>query len=74
MDRTRPVYKSQIWELTGNDRTLGSERPVTCAGASGHLMTVEIGHSAFEAKNDVAAIRGPNTGGVRLVNLTGASG
>ena len=25
-----------------NDRTLGVQRPITCVGASGHVMTVEI--------------------------------
>ena len=43
----------RFWYLTGNDRTLVLERPVTLSSTSGHylnvLMTVEIGQSAFEA-------------------------
>ena len=34
-DRTRPVGKIRLWNLTGNDRTLEAERPVSCSGASG---------------------------------------
>ena len=52
-DRTRPVRKNRVWNLTGNDRTLVLVRPVTLSSASGHYlnvqMTVEIGQLAFEA-------------------------
>ena len=34
-DRTRPVGKIRLWNLTGNDRTLEAERPVSCSGTSG---------------------------------------
>ena len=45
-DRTRPVVSGGLLEVTG------------CWGpASGHNLTVEIGHSVFEAMDDVAAIR-----------------
>ena len=44
-DRTRPVTKNHLWNLTRNDRT-------TSDGASGHnlnaLMTIEIEQSTFE--------------------------
>ena len=29
IDRTRPVMKSHFWNLTGNDRTLEAQRPVS---------------------------------------------
>ena len=41
-DRTRPVEESRFWNLIRNDRTLEAERPVSCSGASGQQMTVEI--------------------------------
>ena len=45
------------WNLTGSDRTLGSYvRSWHCA-ASGHHLTVGIGRSVFEERDDVAAIR-----------------
>ena len=28
-DRTRPVEENRFWNLTGNDRTLETERPVS---------------------------------------------
>ena len=45
------------WNLTGSNWTLGSYvRSWHCA-ASGHHLTVWIGHSVFEERDDVAAIR-----------------
>jgi hypothetical protein len=41
-DRTRPVEESRFWNLTGNDRTLEAKCPVSCSGASGQQMTIEI--------------------------------
>ena len=41
-DRMRLVVKFCVWNLTGNDRTLEAEGPVSCSGASGQQMTVEI--------------------------------
>ena len=35
VDRTRPVEEIRLGELTGNDRTLGLQRPVSFTGASG---------------------------------------
>ena len=49
-------------------------RPVTSSSASGHHLTVGIGRSVFEERDDVAAIRSPDAGRVRPVDLTGASG
>ena len=40
--RTRPVEEIRFWNLTGNDRTLEAERPVSCSRASGQQMTIEI--------------------------------
>ena len=37
VDRTRPVEEIRLRELTRNDRTLGLQRPVSFAGASGQL-------------------------------------
>ena len=52
-DRTRPVVIFHEWNLTGNDRTLGSYVRSLRSSASGHnlnvLMTVEIRRSVFEA-------------------------
>ena len=41
-DRTRPVVKYRFWNLTGNDRTLEAQSPVSCSGAFGQQMIVEI--------------------------------
>ena len=41
-DRTRLIRKNRVWNLTGNDRTLEAERPVSCSRASDQQMTVEI--------------------------------
>ena len=35
VDRTRLVEEIRLGELIGNDRTLGLQRPVSFAGASG---------------------------------------
>ena len=39
VDRTRPVEKIRLGELTRNDRTLGLQRPVSFAEASGQLCS-----------------------------------
>ena len=41
-ERTRPVEEIHFWNLTGNDRTLEAQSLVSCSGASGQQMTVEI--------------------------------
>ena len=41
-DRTRPVEEIRFWNLTGNDRTLEAERPVSCSGVSGRFIAIEI--------------------------------
>ena len=56
VDRTRSVEEICLGELTGNDRMLEVQRPVTLAAASNQLMTVEIGRSAFEERGHVARI------------------
>ena len=67
VDRTRPVVKTCLGELTGNDRTLWLQRPVSFIGrVRSRLMTVESGH--------VADIERPDAEGQRPVSLTGASG
>ena len=48
-DRTRPVEEIHFWNLTGNDRTLEAQSPVSCNGASGQLMTVEISQLLLNA-------------------------
>ena len=37
-----PVDKIHFWNLTGNDRTLEAQSPVSCSGAFGQQMIVEI--------------------------------
>ena len=55
-DRTRPVVKSHVWNLTGNDRTLWSSvRSLRCS-ASGHYLTIGIERSVFEERGHVAHI------------------
>ena len=39
VDRTRPVEEIRLGELTGNDWTLGLQRPVSFAGASGQFRS-----------------------------------
>ena len=56
-DRTRPVVKSRVWSLTGNDRTLEVQHPVTFAAASGRPMTIEIGRTVFEERDTWHASR-----------------
>ena len=41
-DRTRPVKESCFWNLTGNDRTLEAQSPISCSGASDQQVTVKI--------------------------------
>ena len=56
-DRTRPVMKSHLWMLTRNYRTLRSSIRSLRSIAFGHHLTVGIGCSVFEERDDVAAIR-----------------
>ena len=39
VDRTRPFEEIRLGELTGNDRMLGLQRPVSFTGASGQLRS-----------------------------------
>ena len=39
VDRTRLVEEIRLGELTGNDRTLGLQCPVSFTGASGQLRS-----------------------------------
>ena len=54
-DQTNASGRS--WNLTGSDRTLGSCVRSWHYAASGHHLTVGIGHSVFEERDDAAAIR-----------------
>ena len=55
-DRTRPIVKSHLWMLTGNDRTLRSSVRSLCSSASGHHLTVEIERSIFKERGHMARI------------------
>ena len=57
VDRTRPVAKQRLKELSRNDWTQAQQRPVIHYVSSGRNLTVEIERSVFEARDDVAAIR-----------------
>ena len=61
-DRTRPVKESRFWNLTGNDRTLEVECSVSCSGASGQQMTVEIKRLMLNIVCHVANIKLPDAG------------
>ena len=39
VDRTRPVEEIRLGELTGNDRTLRLQRPISFAGAFGQFRS-----------------------------------
>ena len=41
-DQTHPVEEIRFWNLTGNDRMLEAQSPVSCSGAAGQQKTVEI--------------------------------
>ena len=47
VDRMRPVEEIHLGELTGNDRMLGLQRPVSFAGASSQLIAVVIWRLKF---------------------------
>ena len=55
-DRTCLVVISRFWMLTGNDRTLRSSVRSLRRSASGHHLTVGIGHLVFEERGHVARI------------------
>ena len=40
--RTRLVEEIRFWNLTGNDRMLEAQSPVSLCTASGQQMTVEV--------------------------------
>ena len=42
VDRTRLVEEIRLGDLTGNDRMLEAQRPISFTGASNRQMTVEI--------------------------------
>ena len=56
VDQTRPVEENLVWNLIVNDRTLGVQRPVTCAAASGRYLAVAIGWFLSNGKCHVAYI------------------
>ena len=55
-DQTRLIEEIHFWNLTGNDRSLEAQRPVTYAAVSGRLLTVEIGQTVFKERGHVACI------------------
>ena len=55
-DQTRSVKEIRFWNLTGNDRTLEAQRPVTYAVVFGRLLTVEIGRIVFKERGHMACI------------------
>ena len=73
-DRTRLVVKFHVWNLTGNDRALGSYVWSLSSGVSGHHLTVEIRRSTFEERGHVACIARSDAEVQRLVNMTRAFG
>ena len=46
------------WNLTGSDRTLGSCVQLWHCAMSDHHLTIGIGRSVFEERDDVVAHRG----------------
>ena len=56
-DHDQTDASGRLWNLTGNDRMLVLVRPVTSSSASSHHLTIGIGRSVFEERDDVAAIR-----------------
>ena len=71
-DRTRPVVKFRVWNLTGNDRTLRSSVRSLHNSTFGPHLTIGIGHSVFEERGHVACIARPDAGVLRPVDMTGA--
>ena len=59
-DRTRPIGKIHFWNLTRNDRMLEAQSLVSCSGASGQQMTVEIRRLLLNAVRHVADIGRPD--------------
>ena len=59
-DRTRPVVISRFWMLTRNDWMLRSSVRSLRSSASGHHLTIGIGHSVFEERGHVACIARPD--------------
>ena len=74
LDRTRPIMKSHLWMLTGNDRTLRSSVRSLHSSASDHHLTIGIRCSVFEERGHVACIARLDAGVLRPVDMTRASG
>ena len=50
VDRTRPIAKQRLGELSGNDRTQAQQCSVIHCAASGRNVTVEIGRLWLNAE------------------------
>ena len=72
--RAGPDVLGREWNLTRNDRTLGSYVRSLRSSTSGHHLTIGIGHSVFEERGHVACIARPDARVQRPINLTGTSG
>ena len=57
IDRTRPVVKCHFWNLTGNDRTLEAQRPVS--GGSQRAASVSRPDAGSESDRRLEAVSGP---------------
>ena len=67
-DRTRPVVKFRVRNLTGNDRTLRSSVRSLRSSVFGHHLTIGIGCSVFEERGHVVWITRPDAGVLRPVS------
>ena len=74
VDRTRPVAKHRLGELSRNNRTQAQQRLVIHCAMSGHNLTVEIGRLRLNAERHMDGIERPDADRVHSVDLTGASG
>ena len=74
VDRTRPVAKQRLEELSRNDQTQAQQRPVIHYAAPSRNLTVEIGQLWLNVERHMDGVERPDTGRVRPVDLTGASG
>ena len=73
VDRTCPVAKQRLGELSGNDRTQAQQRPVIHCAAFGRNLTIEIGRLRLNTERHVDGVERPDAGRVRPVDLIGAS-
>ena len=74
VDRTRPVAKQRLGELSGNNRAQAQQHPVIHCAAFGRNLTAEIGRLRLNTERHVDSVERSDAGRVRPVDLTGASG